>query len=330
MDWHQVTTGAQLERWHRVHVAAYDHDYTALPADPLGEYKPLLGDQSGNSNMRKEMWLGTAGDRAVVAARLELPVHDNVDEAQVDVFVAPDARRRGFGTRALGLLTDRCRELGRIRQTAQAQGPLDGGPSAARAYAASLGFAEKNSEVRRLLDVEAAADLDALEAAARPHADGYRLVSWVDRAPDDLVEGLAVLAGRMSTDAPSGDLSHEPETWDVARWRRSEQNAIDRGRLRIGTTAVTGDGTVVAYTDFAVSPSQEVGYQWDTIVAPDHRGHRLGMLVKVANLRRLRELSPGTRWVNTWNAASNTYMIAINEAIGWRPVDAWASLERTV
>ena len=60
----------------------------------------------------------------------------------------------------------------------------------------------------------------------------------------------------------------------------------------------------------------------------DHRGHRLGMLIKAANLRLLRAESPRTRWLNTWNATSNTYMISINEALGFRPVDSWGEWQR--
>jgi hypothetical protein len=56
-----------------------------------------------------------------------------------------------------------------------------------------------------------------------------------------------------------------------------------------------------------------------TIVDATHRGHRLGMLVKAANLRALRDAVPAVERVITWNAASNTHMIAINEALGFRP-----------
>jgi hypothetical protein len=65
----------------------------------------------------------------------------------------------------------------------------------------------------------------------------------------------------------------------------------------------------------------ELGYQWDTIVSREHRGHRLGLLVKLANLRLLREVSPKTRYLNTWNADDNAPMVAVNDALGYRPVE---------
>lgn len=54
---------------------------------------------------------------------------------------------------------------------------------------------------------------------------------------------------------------------------------------------------------------------------PEHRGRSLGLHVKLANLALARELHPGMRCTDTYNAESNAPMIAINEAIGFRPVD---------
>jgi len=73
-----------------------------------------------------------------------------------------------------------------------------------------------------------------------------------------------------------------------------------------------------------VNPSRPaVGYQWDTIVRGEHRGHRLGLLVKAANLQQLREQMPAVRWLNTWNAADNRHMVPINDRLGFRPMEHW-------
>jgi hypothetical protein len=58
-------------------------------------------------------------------------------------------------------------------------------------------------------------------------------------------------------------------------------------------------------------------------VLPAHRGHRLGMRVKLANLEFLRRSRPKVSLINTWNAAINDHMVSINEAIGFRAVDRW-------
>jgi GNAT superfamily N-acetyltransferase len=154
-------------------------------------------------------------------------------------------------------------------------------------------------------------------------AKGYSLMQWIDRVPDRDVEDLAALMVRMSIDAPHGDLVEEPEVWDIARYRAKEDSAVARGRKRVGTAARDeATGRLVGFTDIGVSTVRsELGYQWDTIVSREHRGHRLGLLVKLANLRLLREVSPKTRYLNTWNADDNAPMVAVNDALGYRPVE---------
>lgn len=67
----------------------------------------------------------------------------------------------------------------------------------------------------------------------------------------------------------------------------------------------------------------EIAYQWATIVESAHRGHRLGMLLKAASLQLLLRELPAARTLNTWNAAVNSQMISINEALGFQPVERW-------
>ena len=43
------------------------------------------------------------------------------------------------------------------------------------------------------------------------------------------------------------------------------------------------------------------------------------MLVKIANLRRAQVAWPAARSVITWNASENRHMLAINNALGFRP-----------
>ncbi len=49
----------------------------------------------------------------------------------------------------------------------------------------------------------------------------------------------------------------------------------------------------------------------------EHRGHGLGLAMKVANLRAVTERHPGVRSISTWNAAENAPMIAVNDEMGF-------------
>jgi RimJ/RimL family protein N-acetyltransferase len=72
------------------------------------------------------------------------------------------------------------------------------------------------------------------------------------------------------------------------------------------------------------------GYQFLTAVTRAHRGHRLGLLVKVATHQWLVDAEPGVRRVQTSNSETNRHMIAINEALGYRPTARLRSWELSV
>jgi len=72
----------------------------------------------------------------------------------------------------------------------------------------------------------------------------------------------------------------------------------------------------------------ERAYQWGTLVRADHRGHRLGMAVKVANLRLLQETHPQVTTVVTYNADVNAPMVAVNDRLGFVPVQWLGELQK--
>ena len=193
------------------------------------------------------------------------------------------------------------------------------------AFSRALGARSVLSRLRRELDLTMVDDkeLDTLVKAKINELDSdYEIVTWVDRAPDHLVEGVAQLVGRMSTDTPRGDRSWESEVWDVSRWREKEDHAFHSGRGRLAAGAVDRSGHLVAFTDIGILKQEpDVAEQWNTIVEPHHRGHRLGLAVKIANLRHLRREVPGALRLETWNANENTRMIAINELLGFKIVE---------
>ena len=61
-----------------------------------------------------------------------------------------------------------------------------------------------------------------------------------------------------------------------------------------------------------------VGLQADTAVARHHRGHRLGLLLKIDMMRWLAEVEPQLKIIETWNNIDNKFMINVNEALGYR------------
>lgn len=174
--------------------------------------------------------------------------------------------------------------------------------------------------------------LDALEREALARAETYELVTWTDHCPQEYVEQLAGLMSRMSTDAPTGGLSYAEESWDAARVRHVEDIWTQAGNLSLVTAARhRGSGELAGYSVLQLTPSKPwLADQDDTLVAAGHRGHRLGMLVKIRNLRRLLAEYPAVERVITFNAAENDHMLGINVALGFRPAGYDGEWQRTV
>ncbi|MFI6784193.1 GNAT family N-acetyltransferase [Micromonospora sp. NPDC050276] len=269
--------------------------------------------------------------------QLDLPHLDNTDNATVELTVHPELRRRGVG-RALHEYGLRLlREHGRKRVVGMTVSALPDGPArsvAGDAFAASTGAQPALAEVRRRLEI-AKIDRVALRAAlaeAQPRAEGYQSVCWQGSTPQEYVADIAYLDSRLIMDAPMGDVQWEPEQVDAERIRGNDRALDARGRRRYHLGILhEASGRLVAWTLLDVGASADWhAFQQITIVDPAHRGRRLGLIAKAENLHHLLTHEPAVRVIDTMNAASNTYMVAINEQLGFRPVDSWNNWQLTL
>ena len=288
--------------------------------------------------MSATVWPANARERyvalldGVVAGFLSMrmPLADNVETVSLDLLTDPKFRRWGVGRAMLRHAVERARALGRKHLTASSVDHTPDGGAFAVAMGATVGLAETRSR----LDLPPADQerLDALLAEAWQHADGYRIEQWSGVSADEYLADLAYLEGRYILDAPMGDLAAEPEKIDAERFRANEAHRVAIGRTPIQTGAVhEASGRMIALTFIAGSddtPSQ--AWQNLTLVHPEHRGHRLGLIVKLENLRYIRALRPELTGIDTINAAENERMLAINVAMGFRPADSWIEWQLTL
>lgn len=265
--------------------------------------------------------LACVHDGAVLgAARLTLPLHDNRHLAAGLLEVDPAHRRRGVGTALLAGLASRAVGAGRSTLTVEVDDLPGGCP--APALLQRHGFVPGLREGRRDLPLpvpEIVLGQLAAAAAVSSPADGagYRLRTWVDRTPAELLEQRAALAGVMSVEMPWGDVPHEPEVWDAARVVAGEDTLLAQGRTWV-TAVASHEGDLVAVSNLGVPLSDpRRACQWGTLVLPAHRGRRLGLLVKLAVVRALQHASPATRVLTTWNAEDNLPVVRLNEAMGF-------------
>ena len=60
---------------------------------------------------------------------------------------------------------------------------------------------------------------------------------------------------------------------------------------------------------------------------PEHRGHRLGLLLKLTTLDILRRIPERTS-LHTWTAPDNHAMLRTNIAFGYQPVEQMHEMQR--
>ena len=120
-------------------------------------------------------------------------------------------------------------------------------------------------------------------------------------------------------DAPLDKLDIEDENFTPERLLASEhmQELLGRRIYRL-VARETATGALAGVTVVSVDSEQPWhAEQYDTSVVRGHRGHRLGVLLKIGMLRWLREQEPQLREIDTWNAVSNAHMIGVNELLGY-------------
>ncbi|WP_182524511.1 GNAT family N-acetyltransferase [Nocardioides dongkuii] len=321
--------------WHRVYEAAERHGRGAS-ATPWQAEELRVMIRDGGTRSWSTAYAGLLGGELVATGRVRLPLLDNRDRAELAVHVHPDHRRRGYGRAMLARLEEVARGRGRTilggetryAYGAGAEGIGESGPEFARACGYVLGLGDVQRELRLPVDD---ALLDALAAEAAPHHAAYTLRSWVGPVPEELLQGWADLASTLMTEAPTGDLTLEPESASTAAVREDEAETAKKGRTKLHTVALAADGTVAAYTDLACTDhGSDRGYQWGTLVRRDHRGHRLGLAVKVANLRQLQQLRPSVRTLVTYNAEVNEHMVGVNDRLGYTPTARLGEFQKTL
>jgi GNAT superfamily N-acetyltransferase len=281
-------------------------------------------------------YAGIKDSVVVVSGEIETPLLDNLDHAELQVYTHPEHRRHGYGGALLdhleGVAQDRGRTVFNANSAWPMEAPVDGVGTAGGEFLAGRGYKFGLGDVQRTLALPVAdALLDELAADAASRHAAYTLTSWVGPVPDEIAQGFVDLASSLMTEAPLGDIEREEETSDLDLARELEAISAKQGRTKYNTVAQDAAGEVVAYTDIAVS-SHDVGtaFQWGTLVRRDHRGHRLGLAVKVANLRLLQRERDDLHRVVTWNAEVNGHMIGVNELLGFRPTERFGEFQKRV
>jgi GNAT superfamily N-acetyltransferase len=296
------------------------------PKVPAISYRRFRGRWTqGFGGNPQQIWLATAPSGALLGAYvLQLPERENRANGFVSPVVAPACRRQGVGTTLVAHAAEQADLAGRKLLMSDTRVGAPG-----HAFAGSIGARPGLLEVRRLLDVGPALHprLAGLRTEAERHAAGYTLRRWAGITPDELVGPVCALNAAMA-DAPHDD-AYEPMVWDADRVIAEDKRVVAQGKRMYSVAALQdATGGAAALTQVVIDPDvAEWGSQGLTAVTREHRGHRLGLLVKVAMLEWLAEAEPQMSHIVTFNAAVNEHMIAVNEKLGHRVSDHFQVFE---
>lgn len=296
----------------------------------------------------KRLFLARLDGRIVGRGVYEWQPEEGATAAFIEVQVAQQVRRRGIGTSLLRVLEGAAAADGyRVIQSWSSHlpaatddvlvpptnyGAIDKGSPAAR-FALAHGY--RLEQVDRIstidLPVEPAV-LATRRADAAAHAPDYEVVQWVGRCPDEWLSDMARLHQRMSTDAPMAAIEFAEEDWNESRVKNLDDMNLGGGRMGVTSVALhKPSNRLVGFTEISLPEHEgKPASQWDTLVLKEHRGHRLGMLLKVANLELVQRISPATPRVTTFNAEENRPMLDVNEAVGFVPTAYEAAWKKTV
>lgn len=327
--------------WRAESIAIYGND------DLASTEKESVAYAVPYASRRMRLWAAVAEEgvtdpgQVLGTATLRLSLHDNLHAGDSSIIVAPAARRQGIGGALIEAVHGAARAEGRTVVQGWSGGPDAVAADAPGALAAASGtgwvdgmhptarFCTRHGYVLEQLEAHAVLDVStgleragALLAEAEAASSGYRAVTWIGPCTEEHLDALAGLHQAMSTDAPVADLELEEERWDAERIRAVEARTLAGGVTSLTTVALhEATGQLAGYTTIEHNAAQAASaIQSDTLVLRAHRGHRLGQLLKAVNLRALARYLPDVRRIHTWNAEENDHMLAINGALGFRPV----------
>ncbi|WP_281369106.1 GNAT family N-acetyltransferase [Phytohabitans rumicis] len=197
---------------------------------------------------------------------------------EVSLYVEPQWRRRGIGSRLLATVREQTAEPRLVADVAE------GTPG--EAFCQRHGFRHTRSRRHDLLtycDVHRAW-LGELVDAEHP---GYRLTHW------------------------TGDLPNAPRVEELLRSPSRPGNAVLTAADANGDLAAYA----VAVVGALFEPRAR---QYGPAVLPDHRGQQLGRWVNAALIQRLREVHPHVNEIETAAAEDDPHLLAVREHLGFR------------
>lgn len=234
--------------------------------------------------------------------------------ARIGVSVRPGSRGRGVGSQ----LYDRA-AAHVISHGAQRLLTSTHDDAASRRFAESRGF--RHTLIERVSGVDPRkvdlSDFPALEAQKAD--EGFRLARMTDVNADDVYRVDIEATRDMPLDEPVGDIRFDE--WEQRYWQHPHLSLK-------GSRVVLYDGQAVAFAMIHADLDRRKATNEMTGTLRAFRGRRLARLAKLGTIAWAVE--HGITQILTGNDETNAPMLAINESLGYRPIDAELSWVKEV
>lgn len=345
-----VSCDPQVYRFNFTSVSQYERSFSYVVTLPDAKLTPEQLSADRVEVEAAEDGFGELSERTPMIGLLEMvySLRSNLHKGFVHVWIEPRWRHLGIGKEVLEFSKDELVKAGRTQLAswskvvvADAQTPetdklypSDGSAAVDRRDGSTAAIVKAGFELQMLerpcrLTFFTAADLNEqrrkwqqlYEDAAAQAGEDYELVQWKDDdANRPTYAEIAQMWSGFTADIPSME-GHEPTVF-TAEMVEERLRMPHRKQMTDYTTAVRHipSGELVGYTELIVRRAATAAVQEDTWVSSAHRGHRLGMLMKAANMlwaTDQTQMGGQMRVCISFNADSNTHMWAINEALGY-------------
>jgi mycothiol synthase len=294
-----------------------------LPEDPPIPLEESIQGWRNNPEYEEiSLWVARNPDQTRVLASGEVhtwKVEDNRHLAWFEIAVEPEYRRQGIAKRLLGLITNEVQQRGRRLLMAQSNDRAPAGAIFLQHIGARPGLEGRTNQLR-------ISELDrSLMEKWHDRSDlfDYEMVFQEGAYPEDFLPAIVELF-KIGNDEPRGELEIEDQVITGEQLR--EMDAYHQARGSIRWTIYTRhkpDGRLCGFTEVFWNPNRPtILEQSFTGVHSDFRGHGLGRWMKANMMLKVLDERPMVALVRTGNANCNAPMLAINDAMGFKPYTA--------
>jgi GNAT superfamily N-acetyltransferase len=244
-------------------------------------------------------------------------MYENLDRAFFRLYVVPQERRKGIGSKMLKAIAKKLPEEIKIlfsdapRETS--------GDYFLRKFNKDSSYVEEivivDLQELQIQEIEAEAQKQRRKALSK----GYeikRVNNWNYQNYFDEEEFVGIVE-QIWNDMPREELKEEDMVLTVERHQAIYERNKRAGHEYISFVAVHKETSKpVGYTNYSINKFQPgIAWQDDTGIVPEHRGNGLGLALKYQSLLTLIKESKAKYW-RTSSSQTNKHMLNINTILG--------------